>query len=504
MTQALQFFSSLLKSTTGNGRLLLLWANSGYGDYEDFCLNEQQKIREMRRVFMLTSGWIFRRHVQYLNSESFKITLSGDPGAEHSTMDEFYSTWDRKGVCCVPEGIAKDLKSMGVSSADLKTKEWKHTMLNTASTLQLSMADIEAMHSRNRVLARSSFHSIAAKFINEESARYMAEASELSNQGASEQGANHVYKKNGLVIQNSASDSKTPNCKSQSALELFRKRFLAARQTSGQVNPCSKEIWNEIKCEFQKLPADQRQIYDQMAEESRTQAAHARAMKKKVSMLQATNCVDDGSVKPVVVQGCNEDPPTTTTMIHAQVIPTWKLGDALAENCTTENLARAVAQHASQKAVISKSQHPISEGTLESAFRGLSANGLTGRQAESKFNQESERIARPPPDDIFPDRVVHEGVCGDLCRSTSDPKRIALHRRIEELFLNIVSRKGGVKGAVNSDVLCSLAGQWSRFMYSCVFVLQWAMGRGVVDVFVCIVFTVVTYDIIIIIVIILY
>lgn len=447
-------------STTGKGRLLLLWANSGYCEYEDFCLNESKKIREMRRLFMMASGWIFRRHVKYLNSESFKVTLSGDVGAEQSTLDHFYSTWDRKGDCCVPAGLAKELKRMNVTSADLKSPDWQQTMYNVAATLQLSMADVEAMHSRNRVLARSAFSSISAKFINEESRRYMEEALVLQKPQQAEstahgQHANQTSKRSGLVIKGPA--LKMHNCKGQSALEIFRKRYLTEKQTTEKVNPCDKTLWAEIKTAFENLPDDQRAIYTRMAEQSKEKAFSERAKKNALkSIANRSASVED----VVATQQIRE-----STVIHAQVLPMWKLGDVMSKDASVEKLATAVAKNATSTGsdIVAKSVHPITEGTLETAFVGMASNRLTGRQAESMFNQEAERIARPPDDDIFPDRVVHEGACGELCRFRTVHERIAMHQHIEGLFLEIVRAKGGVKGAVNSDILCGLLMKWQQF-----------------------------------------
>ena len=253
LTQVQQFFSSLLTCSEGSGRLLLLWFNSGYPTFEDFCLGEPAKTRELRRVFLLASAWCFRRHVKYLNSEQFQLTLCGDSNADTGTMDQFFQTWDRKKHCCVSSGICKEMKKMGVTSNDLKTRKWRQTMYHTAATLQLSMADVEAMHSRNRVLARSAFHSIASKFINKECKSFYEEAQVLQGCKSSETSClNQDFKKDGLQV-----ISQKPYQKGQSALELFRHRYLKGKMASESFNPCSKEVWNEVKDSYNSLPQDE-------------------------------------------------------------------------------------------------------------------------------------------------------------------------------------------------------------------------------------------------------
>lgn len=440
-------------STKGEGRLCLLWHNSGYSDYEEFCLGEPNKIREMRRVFLLACGWFYRRHSQYLNSDSFAVTLAGDVEANPDTLDTFLRKWDQKKHCCVPSGICKDLKRQGITAEDLQKPEWKCLMYNAASMLQLSMADVEAMHSRNRVLARSAFHTISSKFINRESQCFMEEASELQDPPGRQVSCSNskatTTKDGGLVIVEPK--QKTSNCKGQSPLEIFRKRFLQQKRLLESVNPCSKEVWEEVKTKFDELSPDEKSVYEKMSQESMTAAVHARG--RKIALKNAGTALQ--------VTASKEQQVREAPAVHTQILPLWKLCQVLSDDhASVDRVAAAVGKHMSSPQAIAKSNFPLSESTLEAAFRGLSSNGITGKAAESKFHLESERIARPPANDIFPSRVVHEGVCGELCRHFADPRQIGLHQGTAAIFNSIVTRKGGVKSAVISDPLCDLATSW--------------------------------------------
>ncbi len=446
-------------STKGKGRLLLLWSNSGYPEYEDFCLGEPQKIREMRRVFLLACGWFYRRHSQYLNNDSFAVTLVGDVEANPNTLDTFLKKWDQKKHCCVPSGICKDLKRQGITAEDLQKPEWKCLMYNAASMLQLSMADVEAMHSRNRVLARSAFHTISSKFINRESQCFMEEASVLQDPpgaqvpcSSSPNRKTTTTKDGGLVIVEPK--QKNSNCKGQSPLEIFRKRYLQQKRLLDSVNPCNKEVWEEVKTRFDELSPHEKSIYEKMSQESMTAAAHARG--RKIALKNAQNAGTALQVTASKEQQVREAP-----AVHTQILPLWKLCHVLSDDHpTVDRVAAAVGKHMSSRQPITKSNFPLSESTLETAFRGLSSNGITGKAAESKFHVESERIARPPAHDIFPARVLHEGVCGELCRHFADSRRVGLHQATAAIFNSIVTRKGGVKSAVISDPLCDLATCW--------------------------------------------
>ena len=134
------------------------------------------RVREVRRTFMLAAAWIFRRHFAYLHRLQYSVALVGDADAHPETVDKVLTEWDKKHVCCMPPGLARELKKEGIRSVDLLSPEWKQTMFWTAATMQLSCADIESMHSQNRALAGSAFHSISARFINSESNRFAKEA----------------------------------------------------------------------------------------------------------------------------------------------------------------------------------------------------------------------------------------------------------------------------------------------------------------------------------------
>ena len=50
--QVLQHYSSLLLNPHGDGRLNLLWSNTPYESFSDFCENEPARVRELRGPFL--------------------------------------------------------------------------------------------------------------------------------------------------------------------------------------------------------------------------------------------------------------------------------------------------------------------------------------------------------------------------------------------------------------------------------------------------------------------
>ena len=69
----LQHLAEMVMNITGHGRLKLLW--SPYPTYEDFCLSEPGKVRQLRRALLLMSGWIHRRQYTYLHSLQLGCSL---------------------------------------------------------------------------------------------------------------------------------------------------------------------------------------------------------------------------------------------------------------------------------------------------------------------------------------------------------------------------------------------------------------------------------------------
>ena len=91
-----------------------------------------------------------------------------------------------------------------------------------------------------------------------------------------------------------------------------------------------------------------------------------------------------------------------------------------------------------------KSDYPIGESTLEKVWRSQVQAGIDGKSACKTFQRQAESVARPETqDETFPDRVVHEGFCGEQCRHHSSSDRIAMHCNTLALFNYIVDQTLG-------------------------------------------------------------
>ena len=235
-----RFYSALLNSTAGDGRLTPLWARFGYDSYGAFCACES---------------------------------------VHPDTLAAVSSRWDSKRHCCVPSGIARELKLKQLSSADLQQPNWKQVLYWTAASLQLSMADVESMHAQNRQYSESAFYSIAAKFVNHEAARATVEA-------ASHSQARATAGEDQIVSSSRSATTVRTHCrmkraKASSALELFRRDFLRRQAGLGRVRACTKESWLEVRHAYNALSSEQRAVYSSMAAASRSDSLQQRRQKKE-------------------------------------------------------------------------------------------------------------------------------------------------------------------------------------------------------------------------------
>ena len=101
-----------------------------------------------------------------------------------------------------------------------------------------------------------------------------------------------------------------------------------------------------------------------------------------------------------------------------------------------------------------KTGYPLSEEALENVWKTQKHRGVTWRDACDRFRTETERIARPSSvAETFPDRVVYEGHCGSLCRTTTSAERVQFHVNLVSALTAVVQRLGKISDAVKSDVL---------------------------------------------------
>ena len=387
---------------------------------------------------MLAAGWIYRRHYMYLNGDAFAITMCGDNGAHAESLQSFRDFWDLKHPCCVPPGLCRDLKAQGLSSQDLCFGNAKAFLHWIASTFQCSIADVESLHSQNRALGGNAFSSIAAKFINSESKRVAQEAVNLQQPSQDVPVGKSKCsgpKRGGVIVHDTTSGCPKP--KAMSALELFRKHYLQTKQACGEVvNPCSKEIWNEVRRAYEQLTPDELRLFQSLSEESKAQAACTRAQQKHAASKTQQAADSDQTSRDGVAPASSSEVVQHNEWdgfgqpLHPLVLPLHQLVEALPSDTDMGKLRQVVDKQLSQNddVALVKNKYPLSDSTLEKVWRAQLDQGITGKDFYRKFVTDSEHIARPQMgDDVFPTKVLHESFCGVQCRHHDDRKRIDMH-----------------------------------------------------------------------------
>ena len=101
---------------------------------------------------------------------------------------------------------------------------------------------------------------------------------------------------------------------------------------------------------------------------------------------------------------------------------------------------------------------PIFSGPwkFQPSFLSVAVQGRSHTYVFFRGRNHHDRIPRAPPDDTFPNKVQYESYCGEQCRHFSDRWRIDFHVNVVALLNSLVQTKGGVKQAVQADILCAL------------------------------------------------
>ena len=361
-----------------------------------------------------------------------------------------------------------------------------------ASVTQLSIADVESMHSQNRHFAGCAFSSVAGKFVNREAARTSVEATDLQREDEDSRAAkNHgracprkTRTVNGIQVIDRS--NRQPNPKASSAMEIFKQHYLSTlKSADATFNPCSKAFWEEFRVAFDRLSPQEKEVYQALADQSRATASNERAKRKA----ETSNSQKQDPTSSSIIQHYKPE-----LGLRAQVLPLDQICDTLA-SADTGALHSLVQQHVEgrsqgQSPLDNNQVFPLREVSLERAWDTQKKQGVTGKHAYKTFQQQAETIARPPDDDEFPQKVLHESSCGEQCRHFGDPERIRLHVQTLELFTHIIARSGGVKAVVEKDILCAFevydSGGWCHVEYA--FVTAASAQSGVhkpQQVFVC-------------------
>ena len=119
--QSMQCISQIMFSN-GTGRLLFFWRSFSYATWDDFCAERPDCIRTMRRAFLSTSGWIYRRHWRYLLEPPLGIIALSDEKADAYVVAIVCARWEHSNACCVKVGLSRDWKQRDLTIASFRSQ----------------------------------------------------------------------------------------------------------------------------------------------------------------------------------------------------------------------------------------------------------------------------------------------------------------------------------------------------------------------------------------------
>jgi hypothetical protein len=171
LTATLQYLSSLLHGQPK--RLLMLWRPSGAASFQEWFRTHPSEVQQFRRLVLLTSAAIFRRHAHCLRQFPWLFVSLVDDRLAPQEKEHIAAAFDDLHPCCLPSGFARKLKETGVTSAQLMARSDVQELFTWFSRLvRMQIADVEWRHHRNR--ARSHSHgqtrwaTFSASYVNGE------------------------------------------------------------------------------------------------------------------------------------------------------------------------------------------------------------------------------------------------------------------------------------------------------------------------------------------------
>ena len=118
LTFALQYLSSLIFSG-GSGRVKLLWMYQQDDTFDEYCVRAPDQLREFRRLVLVTAVGIYKRHSATMRLWDMKLVIFADPRVSCEQKAALGRAWDAVLWCCLPAGVARQLKKKKVTSAQL-------------------------------------------------------------------------------------------------------------------------------------------------------------------------------------------------------------------------------------------------------------------------------------------------------------------------------------------------------------------------------------------------
>lgn len=214
--------------------------------------------------------------------------------------------------------------------------------------------------------------------------------------------------------------------KAQSALEVFRKEWLARRRTLGDSTKWTATMWTDIKADFNKLSEPEKAHFHEQATLTKTVAE-----KNRREMLHMAGAAAAPSVP--------QEPPPSPAVLQPPSLGVASASDWLSVSDTREPIIdgppdRSVAKVAGWSHAAQARTVPLSAQMFQGYVQSLpkasraTAGGIRGdvKRLEATLARRGQPWCAAAR---FPDKVFYDTECGALCREMPDDAK-SLRQRL--------------------------------------------------------------------------
>ena len=261
---ALQYLSTLLDGKSS--RLVLLWRLAGCGSLSEWYAQRPLDVRRFRRLCLLVSGWIYRRHECKWNQFPWLLVGVADKRRSMADRRKIIRTFDRTRVCCLRPGMSRSLRSREDWSEDLLlTVDWLTVLFFFALLVTMVVADVEWRHHRNRARSNPFGKTCIAQFY----AAYVGgEARDLHAAQIKRNGMNQARiaalaaPPPPLAIHGAEAGQRMDLVRAPTPFSLWRTEMIRRDRELGVLqNVASKEDWALRKAEWDRLDPQERHFF---------------------------------------------------------------------------------------------------------------------------------------------------------------------------------------------------------------------------------------------------
>ena len=458
-----QYFSSLLVGDFG--RVRLMWQLSGSSSMQEWINDYPSQAKLVRNQLLFVCASVHRRFASSLDKWPFRLWGLCDP--RRLDHDELLTTFFQMQPCCLPEGVALELRSsFTLESFKRELPKLRWHFLLSAFILKLSIAGVERRHAEHKQQAdpQMPFGHFAAGSVLVES-RHQANAVENMKKEremlrkAEETTARAIVRPETEVTEVPGAGrvrrQRVPGQRlrrAQTPQELFKWDWLRKEKRCGRNwHVASKATWVAVKNAYGALSAQEMQRLKERAATGKLEAAVNRsvlkrmkkdAAKKGKSSSEANNAASESSSAPSAQAG-----PAFADGLALMI------GDLAAAEPSPERLLACCPpvpkQVACQSLRMSISQQATDPGsqTCKQKFpldashvhARVQAKQVNVKKETQTFMKEASTIAAGAQ---LPESVPYPSCCGYLCKKSHSQRTFKMHRLVLDTLLALVKSCG--------------------------------------------------------------